>query len=761
MFNRNSLRLVAKSKSKTPFELGSRFTGLRISTLGISTWNLTLFPPLTLSLMGLISACSQDNAPNPTSPSSYFISTILPNPAEAGTEVTLYGKLPAQARVKVAGESIPLILNDKGGSFKLPNKIWAGTHSFTLEKAATATDPVISLTNTLSVLPRILQTAVEGDTLLLGGLGWKKNNLLIPGTFVEIEGQIQQSHIEGLALAAPMPSKLWGNLTVRVNVAGLYSQPFTLLRQAASVKGKVILPGVTTAGIWSGKITTSSRAKSQRKAILINNLSSSNLLSSQSVVAQQEQLTGLIAFSKPNQLKELQQVAATLEGISRTRALPPLNALSLHFQNHDLTQKALLKLQNQASVKTLEWDVPVRLETSSQAPVRLSSQADDLGTQWFWDKMAVPSAWEKTQGEGVTVAILDTGVVSAHPDLRANLLPGYDFVDGDDDPSDKVGHGTHVAGLIAAKGQVQGAAPRAKILPVRVLSNEGGDASNVAQGLLWAAGLLQEPPNPYPAQIINLSLGSSNYSEVLAQAVNAVLDKGILIVAATGNSSGPLAYPAALEGVLAVTAVAGPLEYYQPSYANRGDGVSLSAYGGDYADRDDNGIQDAILSTDRNADGSPGYGLRAGTSMATPEVSGIAALALSSGVPLDKLKDTLERTATDLGSPGYDTNFGYGLINAGFISSTSAKVYVLAFRGDEIISWTVVDAEGNYTLANLPPETALHILAISDNNANGVLGEADEWISPTQDISLLSGAQKPLEDLQLERSSGDLTYRLP
>jgi serine protease len=123
---------------------------------------------------------------------------------------------------------------------------------------------------------------------------------------------------------------------------------------------------------------------------------------------------------------------------------------------------------------------------------------------------------------------------------------------------------------------------------------------------------------------------------LIAEAVARALERGIIVVAAAGNSGGALAYPAALPGMIAVTALAGPITPYQPAYASRGAGLWLTAYGGDLSsDQDQNGIADGILSTDLGE----AYGLRSGTSMAAPQVTGVSALALSTSFELRLIRN--------------------------------------------------------------------------------------------------------------------------
>jgi thermitase len=224
-------------------------------------------------------------------------------------------------------------------------------------------------------------------------------------------------------------------------------------------------------------------------------------------------------------------------------------------------------------------------------------------------KLQAPAAWDVATGAGVTVAVVDTGVDATHPDLAGQVFAGPDLVEGDDVPQDEAGHGTHVAGTIAAIRDnaigVVGVAPSAKVLAVRVLGADGGGAwSTVAEGILAAAA--------NGAKVINLSLGGSADARVVREAVAQVQATGVLVVAAAGNDGvSRRFYPAGYPGVLAVGAT--NATDTRARFSNYGTWVGIAAPG------------DAILST--APDGR--YARMSGTSMASPHVAGAAAIAWS------------------------------------------------------------------------------------------------------------------------------------
>lgn len=288
-------------------------------------------------------------------------------------------------------------------------------------------------------------------------------------------------------------------------------------------------------------------------------------------------------------------------------------------------------------------------------------------TQWNYFELPggahLPAAWDTTSGSaGVVVAVLDSGILP-HPDLSGRYLPGYDMIadawqanDGngrDGDPSDpgdwaaagdcgagepaepSSWHGLHVAGTVGAAsndGQgVAGVTWGAKILPVRVLGKCGGLSSDINDAIRWAAGLSVPgvPANPYPARIINLSLGYAAPCGASTQAsINEALALGVVVVAAAGNENVDVAgsSPANCSGVISVAAHARNGDI--TGYSNYGTGVKISAPGGNGYD----GGADAIKSTYNSGATAPSsytYYSKSGTSMAVPHVSGVAALMLS------------------------------------------------------------------------------------------------------------------------------------
>jgi Subtilase family/Bacterial Ig domain len=270
-----------------------------------------------------------------------------------------------------------------------------------------------------------------------------------------------------------------------------------------------------------------------------------------------------------------------------------------------------------------------------------------FSSQWGLPKIAAPLSWELSSGSpAAPVALLDTGVDASHPDLAGQLLPGYDFVNGDADPSDDNGHGTRMAGIIAAlrdNGEgISGVAPGTRILPVKVLGSDGtGLYSAVASGITYAVD--------HGARIVNLSLVGSAPSDLLQSAIDYATAHGVVTVAASGNSgSSDPTYPAASNGVVAVGATNWQDE--RPAFSNYGDWVALSAPGED------------VVTTSLGGT----YASSTGTSPAAAFTSGAFALLLAAdpGLTRQEAINRMLAGAADLGSTGWDPYFGWGRVDS-------------------------------------------------------------------------------------------------
>jgi hypothetical protein len=293
--------------------------------------------------------------------------------------------------------------------------------------------------------------------------------------------------------------------------------------------------------------------------------------------------------------------AQTLEHAVGAQLVSSLDQIATHLVTvpRDRAAAALLLLRSDQRVRYAQLDRRAHA-------LRIPNDEFWAG-QWSSVRTHSPEAWDLTTGSPqVTVAVVDTGVNAAAADLAGKVLPGYDFVNGDADPRDDNGHGTAVAGIIAAQGDnsvgVAGFCWQCRILPLKVLGADGTGAwSAVASGILWAVD--------HGSRVINTSLGGPADDLTVAAAAQYAQRNGVLVVAAAGNDAGSiLSYPADLPGVLSVGASDEKDELY--SFSN--SGAALAAPGENLTTGSDDGYVSFV-----------------GTSSAAPVVSGIAGLAFA------------------------------------------------------------------------------------------------------------------------------------
>lgn len=366
--------------------------------------------------------------------------------------------------------------------------------------------------------------------------------------------------------------------------------------------------------------------------------------------------------------------------------MPSLNAALLRLPADVPVVKAMRQLNAEAGVRYAEPNyvattLPIFQgtgalrggETASYSALssgpgpfsRASALADGFEVnprQWGIFDVGADKAWDQgVTGEGVVIAILDTGIAGDHPDLQGpdggKIVAGTNTLLQEPGGSwdDEAGHGTHVAGIAAAypgsPGGVIGVAYGAKLLAVKVLGEESGDAWSVAKGIDWVISWREDhhPHGPHGPTVINMSLGGPTYNLLEKDAVDAALHHGIVVVAAMGNDArGRREFPAAFPGVVAVGAVEPGLS--PANFSTSWRHISVSAPGVDIFSSYPKGT----------------YGWASGTSMATPFVAGAAALLLSDNPHLspEEVRSRLESTARRPADSGrWDDKRGYGVID--------------------------------------------------------------------------------------------------
>jgi subtilisin family serine protease len=302
------------------------------------------------------------------------------------------------------------------------------------------------------------------------------------------------------------------------------------------------------------------------------------------------------------------------------------------------------------SEKVLRIDPDVEVYALENVRIKGVKPQPPQTLTWNIDRVDAEISWGISTGDPVKVGVIDTGIDLKHPDLQANIKGGFNAINPLKSPNDDNGHGTHVAGIIAALNNsigVIGVGPNIDLYAIKVLNANGsGYLSDVIEGLDWAVA--------NGMQVVNMSLGTSQDVQSFHEAVMNAYNAGVTIVAAAGNSGGAVVYPAAYPEVIAVSAT--DQNNQIASWSSRGPEVDLAAPGVN------------IYSTYKGQS----YATLSGTSMAAPHVSGAAALVIDTkkcDLNLDnvctpaEVQQRLEQTAIDLGTPGKDYLYGSGLVN--------------------------------------------------------------------------------------------------
>ncbi len=415
---------------------------------------------------------------------------------------------------------------------------------------------------------------------------------------------------------------------------------------------------------------------------------SAESLSSQSLDFEDEDINELIIrFEDFIGQERINEILAEL-GFNKIDQIPELNSILVKIPEVAI-DKAIKLAEEVKGIRYAEPNQKVRAlndynygEFEDYLEIPNENQFSD---QWHYPLIRLPQAWNIVDTNNIIrVAVIDSGVDINHNNLEDNIdfENKYNFIDENQDLTDNSGHGTHVAGTIGAdKLNTAGILyDNIRLLPLKALdinsNNETvGEISDLVKAILYSADLYENRENTKPVQIINLSLGIENSSSTLKDAIDTVVDDGIIIVASSGNDGGNLLYPAKYNNVISV----GSVSLDNNNSPKRTESLFESNFDSDL-DFVAPGVN--VLST------LPGneYDSMSGTSMAAPHVAGLIGLMLSQepGLDLDDIRERLARTSMKINEDGKfdDDETGYGLINAYWALNDVKEIKVILGRED-------------------------------------------------------------------------------
>ncbi|HTU64529.1 MAG TPA: S8 family serine peptidase [Steroidobacteraceae bacterium] len=635
-------RGISGSERVTPTTASTSYA-LECGTSGtMASTNVTIAvaPPATVAVAGQIivpdltrvDTDTNDILLTPVANNTFQTAQALPNPAIVGGYVNMAG----------AGEDGPLKTSGDAGDFFRVDLLRGQVIELTVANPAPATNDVD------------LQLYASNQTLVDAAIGIDTTErLVVPanGTY----------YVRAVAYAGA------SNYVLTIGQTGTTAVASDLVLSRAFVPGELLVKpkGIAAAGAASAETKANGIAGK----------------------------FGLHPRPSAPQMHVLMKIdGSTLQAMDVQRKQTTGDGAAIRFESEEARLKytTLQTIKSLATAGDVEWAEPNWVLTASAVP-------NDPGyprQRWHYEMIHLPAAWDTTTGSAnVVAAVVDSGV-RRHADLVDHMDPGYDFVSGagagdgngdDNDPSDPgspsqgtlVFHGTHVAGTIGAtsnNGQgVAGVAWNVRLLPVRVLGIEGGSGEDIAQGILFAAGL----PNRAgvlpvrKADVINLSLGGpGGCSQAFRDVFARVRAAGVIVIAAAGNENAAAAsFPASCPGVVAVSSVG--VHRSKAPYSNYGTDVDVAAPGGDRSrDLNGDGFADGVYSTYSSFNGTnylSTFTDLQGTSMAAPHVAGVVALMKSVNSALTPAQfDSLLASGAltdDIGPPGADV-LGIGLINA-------------------------------------------------------------------------------------------------
>lgn len=333
------------------------------------------------------------------------------------------------------------------------------------------------------------------------------------------------------------------------------------------------------------------------------------------------------------------------------KSIGKIDAINVHIVQlpTNVSEKAVVALlAKNPHLKFAELDWKIKPQMTTNDPY--------FSSAWHLTKIQAPTAWDTATGGGVTIAILDSGVDSSHPDFAGKLVSGWNFYDNNSNTADVYGHGTQVAGVAAAASNnsvgVTSVAGGANIMPIRVTDTSGmGYLSMMASGITWAAD--------NGARVANLSFEAAGGYATVQNAAQYMKNKGGLVVTAAGNSGAQQTF--SYSDVVVVVSATDSNDA-KTSWSNFGDFVNIAAPG------------TGIWTTTNGG----GYAAASGTSVASPVAAGVVALIMDANPSLGaaEVENVLFSTAQDLGTAGKDTYYGYGRVNAAAAAQSASSYRV-------------------------------------------------------------------------------------
>lgn len=447
----------------------------------------------------------------------------------------------------------------------------------------------------------------------------------------------------------------------------------------------------------------------------------------------------IIAFVRNLSKEEKEKIIAELDG-----------ELIRYLENSNAAVIKVAESTNDIEVAALSNNKVRYIEPHYQAHTTAFAKTNDqlYSSQWNYPMLDLEYVWQESTGKNIRIAVLDTGLAVDHSEFKNNeridLENAYNFIDYNRNINDDHGHGTHVTGIIAASTNnnngISAASWETEVLPLKVLDKDGnGGYASIAEAVRYAAGLSEDPVNPEPVDIINLSLGGGSDSQIMKDAISEAAANGVIVVASAGNDGkdNKILYPAQYSKTITVTSVTNSGQHasysnYDKSLTVDDENLVVSAPGGS--------IYYGVLSTYLDEQ----YANLAGTSMAAPHISAIISLMLDNGISKSEIRETIKNNSVHSGEDKFSPQLGYGILNANFaVNNTSQIKVVLGKRRGNTIETTAVKniplSGGEYIFEDIDPGE-YSVYAWIDVKDDKLINSGD-YLKESNRINFVSGKE--------------------